>query len=304
MEKEVSPTRPRKWLAVLLVVLPLWLLASGAFAVYHHIHREKSKAIEERETYTRSVSADGVREDLRKFLDIIGERHGGNETAARNLTRALAMVEGTLGPSNTGLEVRKLEGPSDWPVLAASIPGTMTDAPPVWVLATLDSRPGSPGAEANATGVAAVLAAAQAMAGDKPQATIHFAFPPHGNDPESPIIETAERIYRQTGKDAVVLCVEAMGGGEDLWLSSRDTAATPLSKVAGLGSVRGAEVVCLGDDVDLAGILFEMGVPAVRVATRPMVSAKETDDQAPDAQTVAAAAGRLVELVRRCARVR
>ena len=118
------------------------------------------------------------------------------------------------------------------------------------------------------------------------------------------MLETAERIYRQTGKSAVVLCVEAMGGGEELWLSSRDTSATPLSKVAGLGSVRGAEVVCLGDDVDLASVLFDMGVPAVRVATRAMVSDKETDDHTPNAETVAAAAGRLVELIRRCARVR
>jgi hypothetical protein len=304
MEAGVSPSRSGKWLAVLLVVLPLWLLVSGAFAVYHQIIREYSLPDKERETYTRSVSADGIGDDLRKFLEIIGERHSGDETAARNLTRALAMVEGTLGPSNTGLETRRLEGPSDWPILVASIPGTIADAPPVWVLATLDSRPGSPGAEANASGVAAVLAAAQALAGDKPQATIHFAFPPHGNDPESPIIETAERIHRQTGKSAVVLCVEAMGSGEKLWLTSRDTSAAPLEKAAGLGSVRGAEVVCLGDDADLAGNLFEMGIPAVRVATRPMISPKEPDDRPPDAKTVAAAAGRLVELIRRCARVR
>ena len=303
MESEFSPSRPRKWLAVLLVVLPLWLLVSGGFAVYYYFKREKDRAIEQRETYARAVSADGIREDLRKFLEVIGERHGGNETAARNLTRATAMVEGTLGPSNTGLEIRKLEGPATWPIIAASIPGRVAEAPPVWVLATLDSRPGSPGAEANATGVAAVLAAAQALAGDKPQATIHFAFPPHGNDPESPRIETAERLFRQIGKSSMVLCVEAMGGGEELWLSSRDTSASPLGKASGLGSIRGAEVVCLGDDVDLASVLFDMGVPAVRVATRPMVSTDEKDDRTPDPETVAAAAGRLVELIRRCARV-
>ncbi len=301
MEEEGSETRPRRWLTVLLVVLPLWLVVSGGVALYLNFRSQKAGKLEIHAAYARAVSADGIRDDLRKILEIIGERHGGSEQAARNLTRFAAMVEGTLGPSNTGLEVRKLEGPSDWPILAASIPGTSGKAAPVWVLATLDSRPGSRGAEANATGVATVLAAAQALAGERRKAAIHFAFPPHGNDPESPVIDTAVRILRQTGKNSLVLCVEAMGGGEELWLSSRDAEAAPLAHVDGLGSVRGAEVVCLGDDVDLASILFEMGVPAVRVSTRAMVSADEPDDEKPDEAKVAAAAGRLVELIRRCA---
>ena len=43
-----------------------------------------------------------------------------------------------------------------------------------------------------------------------------------------------------------------------------------------------------------------MNLPAVRVATRPLLLPDEADDQLPFAPTVAAATGRLIELIRRC----
>jgi hypothetical protein len=95
-----------------------------------------------------------------------------------------------------------------------------------------------------------------------------------------------------------------MGNGGELWLSSRDTAAAPLNQAAGLGSVKGAEVICMGDDADLASVLFQLGLPAVRVATRPMVNADEADATLPATDTLAASTGRLVELIRRCANPR
>ena len=54
---------------------------------------------------------------------------------------------------------------------------------------------------------------------------------------------------------------------------------------------------CLGDDFDLASSLFEMDLPAIRLSTRPTLLPDEKDDKAPFAPTVAASAGRLVELV-------
>ena len=172
------------------------------------------------------------------------------------------------------------------------------------MLTSYDSRAGSRGAEANATGLAATLAAAQALARDKPKVSVHFVFLPHANDPESPVIETAAKfleLAKSAGPPKAILCVESMGAGEPLWLSSRDTSAAPLSLVSGLGAVYGAEVVCLGEDTDLASTLFEMNLPAVRVATRPLVLADEADEELPFAPTVAASTGRLIELIRRCA---
>lgn len=298
-----NPKRP-KWVPLLLVMLPVWLVVSGGAAVWFFLHRENKEAQAEQARFARAVSSPALADDLQKLVEIIGERHGSSESAAKNLTRTAAMIEGLLGPSNTGYAVRRMQGPADWPLIHATVTGKKPDAPAVWVVSSYDSRPGTPGVEANATGLAATLAAAQALAGEIPEMSIHFVFLPHANDPESPVLETAAKFKEMAASPKAVLCVEAMGAGEELWLSSRDTAAAPLGLVQGLGSVRGAEVVCLGEDVDLSSVLFEMDLPAVRVATRPIVTAEEPDDKLPPAATVAASSGRLVELIRRCAGLR
>lgn len=299
-----DPIRRPRWVTLLLVLLPLWLVGSGGGALWYYFHREKQQALVEQERFAQNVSTQLLADDLRKIVEVIGERNASSESAAVNLSRAASMIEGLLGPSNTGYAVRQTKGPATWPLLQVTLTGKDPQAPAVWVVTSYDSRAGSRGAEANATGLAATLAAAQALARDKPKGSIHFVFLPHANDPESPIIETAAKFLelpKPTGPPKAVLCVESMGAGETLWLSSRDTSAAPLGQISGLGAVFGAEVVCLGEDTDLASTLFEMNLPAVRVSTRPLVLAEESDEKLPFAPTVTASTGRLIELIRRCA---
>jgi len=293
--------RPR-WTAVLLVLLPVWLVASASVGIWLLFRHEKKEAEVQQARFSQAVSNPLLADDLKKIVGVIGDRNISSETAATNLTRMASMIEGVLGPSNTGYEVKKQRGPANWPILHVSIRGKSTESP-IWVVTSYDSPPGSKGAEANASGLAATIAAAQALAGEKPARSIHFAFLPHANDPESPILDTA-KIFRDLVREnppSSILCVEAMGSDESLWLTSRDTAAAPLSKIQDLGKVVGAEVACLGEDSDLASVLFEMNLPAVRVATRPILTPGETDEREPFAPTVAASAGRLVELIRRLA---
>ncbi len=296
---EENSNRPRM-VAWMLVILPLWLLVSGAASVWYFLQREKQQELATQQRFARSVSESSLADDLGKIVGIIGERHVSSADAAKNLTRAAAMIEGSLGPANTGFDVLRVRGPADWPLLHVVLAGTTPDLPAVWVLCSYDSRPGSPGVEENATGMAAVLAAAQTMADEKPRRAVHFVFVPHTNDPASPVLETAALLTKMIGSPSAILCIEAMGAGEVLWLSSRDTAAAPLELAQGLGMVRGAEVVCIGDDADLASVLFEMGLPAVRVATRPQITEQEADNTLPPSAVLAASAGRLVELIRRC----
>lgn len=299
-----DPKRRPRWVTLLLVLLPLWLVGSGGGALWFYFHHEKKQALVEQERFAQNVSPPMLADDLKKIVEVIGERNASSESAAANLSRAASMIQGLLGPSNTGYAVRLTKGPASWPLLQVTLTGKDPKAPAVWVLTSYDSRAGSRGAEANATGLAATLASAQALARDKPKVSIHFVFLPHANDPESPVIETATKfleLSKPAGPPKSLLCVESMGAGESLWLSSRDTSAVPLGLVSGLGAVYGAEVVCLGEDTDLASTLFEMNLPAVRVATRPLVLADEADDKLPFAPTVAASTGRLIELIRRCA---
>ena len=297
------PTRLRA-MPVLLVVLPLWLVVSGVFAVWYFLRQEKLEALEERQRFARSVSAPMIGDDLRKITGIIGERHVSSETGARNLGRAASMIEGLLGPANTGYQLVRHRGPGEHPLPQVTIRGQDGEAPAVWVLASYDSRPGSPGAEGNASGLAASLAAAQALADHQPLATIHFLFIPHANDRGSPVAETVaivQQLATAAGPPAVVLCVEAMGAGEELWLSSLNADAEAFGLIGGLGFVKSADAVNPGGVPDLTGLLSGAGLPAVRVSTRPVLTAEEADDTVAIAEIVAASSGRLVELIRRCA---
>ncbi len=283
----------------LLVILPLWLLASGGFALVKFFKDEKAEAAEAGQRFARSVSPESIADDLRKTIEVIGERNTGTP---EKLSAMASMISGSLGPSNTGYEVKRIKGPADFPILMVEVASKDMAAAPVWVLTSYDSPPGSRGAERNASGLAATLAAAQALADSSPLHPIRFLFIPHANEPDSPVIETAltvATLIKTAPAAEAILCIEAMGDAETLILSSRDTTAIPDTDFMDLGKALGAEVVCLGDDSDLASILFEMDLPAVRVSTRPMLLPDEADEKTPFAPTVAASAGRLVELVRR-----
>ena len=296
MEPEAKKPRIVPWL---LVILPTWLIISAAFALVKYFRDEKAAAVEETQRFAQSVSSGSIADDLNKIVNVIGERHTGKP---EKLSATSSMIRGVLGPSNTGYEVKAITGHGAFPLLHVTIPSLKVDAAPLWVLTSYDSPPGSRGAERNATGLAATLATAQALAGDKPARPVHFIFLPHANEPDAPVIETALIASKLIGTSPVpkaVLCIEAMGDAETLILSSRDTAALPSVDFKDLGKILGAEVVCLGEDTDLASILFEMDRPAVRVATRPMLLPDETDDKLPFAPTLAASTGRLIELVRR-----
>ena len=297
-----QPTRRPPWVRYLLALLPLWLITSGSLALWYYFHQEKQKALVEEQRFTQAVSTPLLEDDLRKIIDVIGDRNLSSATAAANLSRTASMIEGLLGPSNSGYTVLKTASPKSWPILQVSLAGRNSQDPAVWVATSYDSRPNSRGAEANATGLAATLAAAQALAGDKPKRPIHFIFLPHANDLESPVTETAAKLAdlaQSSQTPATVLCVEAMGSGQALWINSNDASATPLNHLQGLGTAYGPEPARVSDS-GLSARLFKMHLPAVRVATRAPLAPDENDDQMPFAPTVAAASGRLIELIRRC----
>jgi Peptidase family M28 len=299
-----EPARRSRLITAFLIILPLWLAGSGGTALWYYFHREKKELHAEQERFTQAVSIPLLEDDLRKIVEIIGERNRTSDVAKANLSRTASMIEGILGPSNTGYTVRRPKGPDAWSLLQVTITGQQSSEAPIWVIASYDSRPGSKGAEANASGLVATIAAAQALARDKPKGDIHFIFLPHFNDTEAPVLPTVAKCYeliRAQGRAKAVICVESMGAGEDLWLSSRDSSAIPLSSCSGLGTVYGTEVICMEEDTDLSSLLFEMNTPAVRVATRGAMRKKEADDRVPFAPTVAASTGRLIELIRRCA---
>ncbi|MGA0846610.1 MAG: hypothetical protein ACO3RV_08730, partial [Luteolibacter sp.] len=241
-------------------------------------------------------------DDLRKITDYIGERNPSSAAAARGLDQVSAMIEGSLGPSNTGFSVQRTIGPLRWPILHCSLPGSQPSSPAIWVVASYDSPRGAVGIEANASGLAATIAAAQAVAGDTPARPLHFVFIPHDNDPESPVEDTTAILHRlivSRGPTHLVVSVDAMGARSEIQLSAPDPSHIPLKEAAGL-----AEITDKLDDPNarlLVTRLAAKNLPAVRISTRPPTAPDEAAPPIPNPTNMAAASGRLVELIRRCA---
>ena len=296
----MSTPKKSRLVPILLVILPTWLIASAAIALVKYFQNEKADARAAEQRFSQSVSSERIADDLRKIVEIIGER---NTASPKKLSATSSMIQGLLGPSNTGYDVNIIKSPTDFPIIQATVPSERNSASPIWILTSYDSPLGSRGAEKNASGLAATLAAAQALADATPSRTIHFLFLPHVNEPDAPVLETALIVSELIGeKHAGIICVEAMAFAETLILTSRDTEATPVEEFAGLGKILGAEVTCLGDDFDLASTLYETGLPAIRIATRPTLLPEEKDDKVPFAPTLAASTGRLIQLIQRLAK--
>lgn len=304
----MSPQSGRpKWLTLVLVLAPLWLIVSAGFAVHHRVTSEASEEHRPKNQFSRSISAKEIGDDLRKITTWIGERHPSGDAPAKNLTRAASWIEGLLGPSNTGYVIEKKQAPLQWPILMAKIPGKDPNKSAVWVVSTYDSKPGSNGIEANATGLIASIAAARALAGSEVGADIHFVFLPHFNDPKSPRLETAallKNLIAENSLPKAVLCVEAMGAQAALQATSHDATLLANLPLHDLATAVEPGPACLDDDKDLASVLFEMGLPAARIATRPPLASDEPDDRMPAESTIAQSAIRLTELIKRSVNAR
>ena len=291
---------PRRRIGIFLWLLPLWLIVSAAGGIWLYYRNQAKEARVEQIRFTIRVSESGLHDDVGKFLGFIGERHVSSEAGQQGLTRAAAMIEGSLGPGNAGYAIERLRGPDRrWPILIVTLRGKDEDATPVWVVAGYDSRPGTPGAELNATGTVSTIAAASALANASPRRSVVFAFLPHAYDPEAPLLETFDILRQRAGKAGEMLVVESMGSSAELMVSTRDAENRALAVTGGLGEVVGAEAICLEDDFDLSSVLFEIGLPAVRVASRPVLRPDEADDGAPDPGLHAAATEGLVTLIGR-----
>lgn len=296
-------SKQRRRIGIFLWLLPLWLVLSAGAGIWLYFRGEAQKDGIEQIRFATEVNEAGLQDDMRKFLTFIRERNVSSPAGVQGLTRAAAMIEGSLGPGNAGYRVERVRGPKtpvgNWPILVTTIQGKDESLKPVWVLAAYDSSVGSLGSEQNATGTTSVLAAASALANATPKRPVIFAFLPHAYDAEAPLLEGFELFRQRAANASEVLVIESMGQGGELMISTRDAENRTLAVTDGIGEVIGAEAICMEDDFDLCSTLFEIGLPAVRVSTRHLVKPGEPDTHAPDPALHAAATKALLELIGR-----
>lgn len=299
---EESPSRRDRRVVLLLWLLPLWLLVSSVAGLWLYFRNKEANEEARQMRFATGIAAEGLADDVAKLLGFVGERHGDDELGARGLDRAVAMIEGSLGPSNAGYRVERLAGPAlptgRWPILIAKVRGKDEDAPGLWVIAGYDSRPGSPGAEANASGVASALAAAHAMAADFPERPVFFAFIPHARRGDAAKREVLDLLRDRAEPLDAMIVVESTGAAPSLQVASGEAGRAAMARLDGLAGVVPGQAMPAADP-GIFPVLLERGLPALRVATRPAVGAEEADDRAPDPAAHAAATAVLVELIRR-----
>lgn len=301
-DESSAPRRDRR-VVLLLWMLPLWLVASGGGGLYLYFRKEAAAAEEEQIRFAREITSSGLADDVAKLLGFVGERHTASPLGQRGLARAAAMIEGSLGPGNAGFAVERLAGPASggqrWPILIATLKGREREVKPLWVVASYDARAGSLGAEANASGVASLLAIAHSMANELPRRAVHFAFVPHAHDRAAPCMETAELLGQRIDDAEALLLLEGTGSSASLRISALNSGHPALSSIEARGEMRLLNWPGPAGEGDFAVALSRMGMPILRVATRDPLQAAEVDDRAPEVADHLAATLALQALIQR-----
>lgn len=291
MTNEPSPQRPA-WVGIALTLLPVWLIASAGVAIYLSVTRESKQTAETQQQFTQEMSVERIADDLQKLTGVIGERNLSSESSRQSLSRAASMIEGILGPQNTGYTIDRIAGPARWPILRAKLPGKSRNTPALWVLTAYDTPTGSATTPSASSGVAAAIAAAQAMARDELRVEIHFIFIPHGHDSGSPVSETIIKLKTIGDPPQMAFYIDAMDRSDQLLAFTADPQTTLLKSIGELGSLHALD----SKQSTLADSLLQGGLPAVRIITQT----NPAPDTLPPAEHIAIATGRLVEWLRRC----
>lgn len=183
-------TDQARWYGIALAALPLGFVVLGliSFAIYF------MKTDDDRADAAGNAENAGIFRkdielaDLRTYIEMlavkIGER---NVEEYKNLQQAATWLESALGPNNMGYKVERQTyqvGGKDCHNIEVQIIGKTKPDEIVVVGAHYDSVVGTPGADDNASGVAALICLANAFVGSEPERTLRFVGfvneePPH-----------------------------------------------------------------------------------------------------------------------------
>lgn len=213
-----------KWIRILIVALPAGLLLFGVGAMLYTHMSTAEEPVDPNEQVRLDAASLNRKEvnqaDLERYLDTLVTRIGERNTRRpEKLESAAVWIESTLGQSNIGFDVGRQEyeaGGMKVRNLIAELPGTSRRDEIVVVGAHYDTVPGSPGANDNGTGVAAMIALAQAFAGDPQERTIRFvAFvneePPYFHTEQMGSLVYARKCRERSDDIKAMIAIETIG---------------------------------------------------------------------------------------------
>lgn len=223
----MTPARTRSWprpssqqtVQLFIIGLPAGLILTGIIAMFVYFRLDKTRGqLESRALVSKALNEADLRNQVRTLAASIGPRHTG---APETLSSARKYIQSTLGPANLGYRVSREEftkNAQTWHHLVIDLPGT--DAKRwdefVVVAANYDSAPGSPGADASASGVAALMSLAQSFAGASLDRNLRFVVtvhdaPPFAGTQDMGSLEYAATLSRRKEKIIAVVSLEGLG---------------------------------------------------------------------------------------------
>jgi hypothetical protein len=214
MESDAKP-RGVKWI---LILMPAWFIISGALGLWMYFSKEKEKQAQPTRVGGFLVSQKSMADDFRKLCDVIGPRD--LRSAPEGLVRAAAMIEGGMGLSNAGFEVRKYEGIADAekvpPFLHIRLAGSEDSTKRrTWVLVPYDAPAITlaPRGAVAASALTVAMASAQSMSQQRFDRPPNFLFVPSLQGSPEDRAATLQRLQTIIGEPSSVeylICVGNM----------------------------------------------------------------------------------------------
>lgn len=210
---------PQQTVRFIILGLPLGLIGSGILAmfVYFRVDAVRTQRLN-RAPLRRVVNEADLRAYVHTLASGIGPRHAG---APETLSSARKYLQSTLGPANLGFTVSRHEfeeAGQTFYNLVIDLPGAAgaRAAEIVMVTANYDTVAESPGADSNATGVAALMSLAQSFAGTASARTLRFAAlvneaPPRAGTPQTGSAAYAASLKTRQDKVVAVVSLEGLG---------------------------------------------------------------------------------------------
>ena len=199
--------------------LPIGLIVGGVIAMKIYFRENADAAAKAGHGYMRkAITRTDIESHVEVLAKMIGPRHMG---APDRLNATVKYIESTLGPANLGYNVARHTykvGETDCHNLVLEILSTHPERGQEIVLvgAHYDSVPATPGADDNASGVAACISLAQAFAKTEHERTLRFVFftneePPFFQTKDMGSLVYAKDCKKRGEKIVAMLSLETLG---------------------------------------------------------------------------------------------
>lgn len=269
------------WVKFLIVAVPVWLIVSGGLGLWAHFHYQEKERLEQTHAYRKDIDPASLADDFAKITQQIGARHHATEEGRVALQRMASMIEGALGPSNIGYEVKKLAGIESagvtFPLLTTDVLRRKTKEE-IWLIVPYDSPKSLPRGGASASAVTVSFAVAQSLVGQPLERNVRFLYVPMAHADEQERLDMAARVQRLIGTSGGMIQILVLGSmvhsGEMIALT-RDAEQPLLRDAANLLAVSGDADICLQGDGEFSSLLFEMNLPAALLLKKPEIELSE-----------------------------